>query len=139
LKIFFQYSLRFADRLKRQPLISHLLLPHQKWLKGEADREIKSALRLPHQFLFRYWDLYFVMAFLLRPKMLGAACEGFGSQGSATAICHRARRRWSAFQLSRAAEASLNSGFGSAGPMGGRGEQNVCSIHRSTRIDLHQR
>jgi hypothetical protein len=29
-KIFFQYSLRFADRLKRQPLISHLLLPHQK-------------------------------------------------------------------------------------------------------------
>jgi hypothetical protein len=32
LKIFFQYSLRFADRLKRQLLISHLLLPHQKWL-----------------------------------------------------------------------------------------------------------
>jgi hypothetical protein len=35
LKIFFQYSLRITDRLKRQLLkrqllLSHLLLPHQK-------------------------------------------------------------------------------------------------------------
>jgi hypothetical protein len=71
LKIFFQYSLRFADRLKRQPLISHCFSPIKKWLTGEADREIKSALRLSHQFLFQCWGLYFVMAFLFRPKMWG--------------------------------------------------------------------
>jgi hypothetical protein len=71
LKIFFQYSLRFADRLKRQPLISHCFFPIKKWLTGEADREIKSALRLSHQFLFQCWGLYFVMAFLFRPKMWG--------------------------------------------------------------------
>jgi hypothetical protein len=67
LKIFFQYSLRFADRLKRQLLISHCFFPIKKWLTGEADREIKSALRLSHQILFRCWDLYLVMAFLFGP------------------------------------------------------------------------
>jgi hypothetical protein len=71
LKIFIQYSLRFAYRLKRQLLISHCFFPIKKWLTGEADREIKSALRLSHQFLFRCWDLYLVMAFLFRPKMWG--------------------------------------------------------------------
>jgi hypothetical protein len=71
LKIFLQYSLRFAYRLKRQLLISHCFFPIKKWLTGEADREIKSALRLSHQFLFRCWDLYFVMAFLFGPKMWG--------------------------------------------------------------------
>jgi len=34
LKVFFQYSLRFADRLKSQLLIGHCLLP----LKKMADR-----------------------------------------------------------------------------------------------------
>jgi hypothetical protein len=71
LKIFIQYSLRFAYRLKRQLLISHCFFPIKKWLTGEADREIKSALRLSHQFLFRCWDLYLVMAFLFGPKMWG--------------------------------------------------------------------
>jgi hypothetical protein len=69
LKIFIQYSLRFAYRLKRQLLISHCFFPIKKWLTGEADREIKSALRLSHQFLFRCWDLYLVIAFLFGPKM----------------------------------------------------------------------
>jgi hypothetical protein len=53
LKVFFQYSLRLADRLKSQLMISHCFLPLKKWLTGEADREIKSAFRLSHQFLFR--------------------------------------------------------------------------------------
>jgi hypothetical protein len=105
LKIFFQYSLRFADRLKRQPLISHLLLPHQKWLRREADREIKSALRLPHQFLFRYWDLYFVMAFLFRPKMWGRLAKGseakeapplfvIGPEGDGQLVNYRVRQNY---------------------------------------------
>src|SRR3979411_1754279 len=76
LKIFIQYSLRFAYRLKRQLLISHCFFPIKKWLTGEADREIKSALRLSHQFLFRCWDLYFVMAFLFGPKMWGRLARG---------------------------------------------------------------
>jgi len=71
LKIFIQYSLRFAYRLKRQLLSSHCFFPIKKWLTVEADREIKSALRLSHQFLFRCWDLYLVMAFLFAPKMWG--------------------------------------------------------------------
>jgi hypothetical protein len=69
LKIFIQYSLRFAYRLKRQLLISHCFFPIKKWLTCEADREIKSALRLSHQFLFRCWNLYLVIAFLFGPKM----------------------------------------------------------------------
>jgi hypothetical protein len=36
LKVFFQYSLRFAHRLKRQLLISHYFLPiGKKWRPGK--------------------------------------------------------------------------------------------------------
>ncbi len=68
LKVFFQYALRFADRLKSQLLISHCYLPIQKTLTGEADKEIKSALRLSHQFLFRGAVLHFVLPSLPGPK-----------------------------------------------------------------------
>jgi hypothetical protein len=53
LKIFFQYLLRFADRPKRQLLIS-IASSSLKRLTNEADSGIKSVLRLSHQFLFLY-------------------------------------------------------------------------------------
>jgi len=75
LKIFIQYSLRFAYRLKRQLLISHCFFPIKKWLTCEADREIKSALRLSHQFLFRCGELYFVVSFAPKHEMWATAGE----------------------------------------------------------------
>lgn len=36
LKIFFQYSLRFADRLQRQLLISHCFFPIKKMPNGRS-------------------------------------------------------------------------------------------------------
>ena len=69
LEVFFQYSLRFANCLKRQLLINHCFFPIKKWLRNKADREIKSALRLSHQILFRDWSLYFAIASPFRPKM----------------------------------------------------------------------
>jgi hypothetical protein len=75
LKVFFQYSLRFADRLKSQLLIGHCFLPLKKWLTAEADKEIKSALRLSHQFLFRCGELYFVVSFAPKHEMWATAGE----------------------------------------------------------------
>jgi hypothetical protein len=78
LKVFFQYSLRFTDRLKRQLLISHCSFPIKKWLTPEADREIKSALRLSHQFLFQCWP-YIWRDAPLQAQNVGPL-QGFGSE-----------------------------------------------------------
>ena len=44
-KVFFQYELRFANRLKSQLLISHLFLPIKRMLPGQKkEREIKPLL-----------------------------------------------------------------------------------------------
>src|SRR5260370_42517344 len=44
-KVFFQYELRFANRLKSQLLISHLFLPIKRMLPGQKkEREIKQLL-----------------------------------------------------------------------------------------------
>ena len=43
-KVFFEYELRFVNRLKSQLLISHLFLPHQTNAANERkEQEIKPA------------------------------------------------------------------------------------------------
>jgi hypothetical protein len=61
-KVFFQYELRFVNRLKSQLLISHLFFPSKKWRPaGKKEQEIKPPFgRYPRlfgfsdQFLFQY-------------------------------------------------------------------------------------
>jgi hypothetical protein len=70
-----------------------LLLPHKKWLTGEADKEIKPALRLSHQFLFRCWGLYLVMAFLFGPKMWKRFAGSEAKKGCQVPACLRVVNR----------------------------------------------
>jgi hypothetical protein len=61
-KVFFQYELRFVDRLKSQLLISHLFFPSKKYRPaGKKEQEIKPPFgRYPRffglsdQFLFQW-------------------------------------------------------------------------------------
>jgi len=39
LKVFFQYALRFANRLKSQLLISHRFHPLRKWLRLQGEKK----------------------------------------------------------------------------------------------------
>jgi hypothetical protein len=61
-KVFFQYELRFVDRLKSQLLISHLFFPSKKYRPaGKKEQEIKPPFGkyprffgLSDQFLFQW-------------------------------------------------------------------------------------
>jgi hypothetical protein len=46
-KVFFQYELRFVNRLKSQLLISHLFLPIKQMLPGQKEKNEKSS---------RFWE-----------------------------------------------------------------------------------
>ena len=47
LKVFFQYELRFVDRLKSQLLIGHLFLPIKQMPRGQKKNEKSS----------RFWEI----------------------------------------------------------------------------------
>jgi len=44
-KVFFEYELRFIDRLKSQLLVSHFFHPIKQMRRGSGEREIKPLLR----------------------------------------------------------------------------------------------
>jgi hypothetical protein len=57
-KVFFQYELRFVNRLKSQLLISHLFLPIKQMLPGQKERTRNQAAFGKHPRFFELSDQF---------------------------------------------------------------------------------